>query len=202
MIYLYPHSGIHMVDLDPLVSEPDPVMLRRGWWVKRESRNIETRLITKRKSTIVWVLGAPWCGSWCLCPPPSSHAGGKGRGNDELVLASQVHPQAGEDPPGGSLKLSSLVLPSLQAEMLIILTTLNFFNILLSLALPVLLLLGLLVTFLLFLDIQGLRSSIFLLLRHTLARSLLLLQYNAILRFINVWSYGEKRSAVASLSFS
>ena len=132
------------------------------------------------------------------------HAGGKGRGNDELVLASQVHPQAGEDPPGGSLKLSSLVLPSLQAEMLIILTTLNFFNILLSLALPVLLLLGLLVTFLLllfFLDIQK-RSSIFLLLRHTLARSLLLLQYNAILRFINVWSYGEKRSAVASLSFS
>ena len=133
------------------------------------------------------------------------HAGGKGRGNDELVLASQVYPQAGEDPPGGTLKLSSLVLPSLQAEMLIILTTLNFFNILLSLALPVLLLLGLLVTFLLllfFLDIQGLRSSIFLLLRHTLARSLLLLQYNAILRFINLWSYGEKRSAVASLSFS
>jgi len=121
------------------------------------------------------------------------------------VLASQVHPQAGEDPPEGTLKLSSLVLPSLQAEMLIILTTLNFFNILLSLALPVLLLLGLLVTFLLllfFLDIQGLRSSIFLLLRHTLARSLLLLQYNAILMFINLRSYGEKRSAVASLSFS
>ena len=62
----------------------------------------------------------------------------------------------------------------------------SFFTILLSLALPILLFSGPAVRLLF------LRSNIFLLLSHPLARAILLHSYEAILRFVNLWSYGEE----------